>query len=58
MKLPSFTRAVHVNETEAEVAAVAPLRVLWPPIVTYPAGSPPVQVTVAPFARTIVARLG
>ena len=30
VKLPSVTRAVHVNETEAEVAAVAPLRVLSP----------------------------
>src|SRR5712691_11797129 len=54
---PSVTRAVQANETVAVVSTVAPYRLLVPAIVTYPAGSPPVQVTVAPFARTMVERL-
>ena len=57
VKLPSLTRAVQVNETVAVVAEVAPVRVLVPDMATYPAGPPPVQVTVAPLARTIVVRL-
>src|SRR5690348_13762482 len=57
VKLPSEMRAVQVNETVAVVAAVAPVKVLSPDMVTYPAGSPPLQVTVAPLARTMVPRL-
>src|SRR5579864_6372107 len=57
VKLPSLTRAVQVKDTLTLCAAVAPKKVLLPPIVTYPAGSPPLQVTVAPLARTTVARL-
>ena len=56
-KLPSLTRATHVNEADALVAAVAPKYVLVPDIVTYPAGSPPLQVTVAPLARLMVLKL-
>ena len=55
VNVPSVTRAVQVNETETLVAAVAPVRLLWPDMVTYPAGSPPVQLTVTPLARTMVA---
>ena len=45
-KLPSPTRATQVNVTVALDAVVAPKYVLVPEMVTYPAGSPPVQVMV------------
>ena len=53
VKVPSLVRAVHVNAAVAALTAEARVE-LAPVICTYPAGSPPLQLSVTPFARLTV----